>query len=603
MACSERRITTIGSPWPPALALLVGAALLPLLPRRARGLLFIASGAAALWQVFALPAGAELQLAYLDWQLTPLAVDATSRVFGIIFALACILGGIYAWELDDVMQQSAALVYAGGALGVTFAGDLFSLLVGWELMALGSTALVWARRTPEAGAAGIRYILVHFAGGSVLLGGIVLHVAEAGSFAIPAGGFDPAAATLAHWLILIGVALNTAIPPLHAWLPDAYPRATITGAVFLSAFTTKSAVYVLVRLFTGWDILLPAGVIMALYGVVYAVLANDIREILAYHIISQVGYMVAGVGLGTALAINGTCAHAFSHILYKACLFMGCGIVLQTTGRSKLTELGGFAHRQRLVVWLFMIGAFSISGFPLFNGFISKSIIISAAGEAYVYWAFLLLLLASVGTFLHTGLKIPYFTWFGEDQGIEPEPTPRCMLLALALVAGLCTLFGVAPDLLYRYLPHPELHGLAPHPGATPAELSKYGPWRPFTQAHIAESIQLLAMTFVGFWLLRGKLAGVPKIALDVDWFYRRPARLAWTIGVSWPNRALETARGLLARLVASVSARATNPLQALRLSGPERPISSDLDRPSLTSGLTVALLTMVLVLYWLLGL
>ena len=351
-----------------------GAALLPLLPRRFRSAVAVAVPLATLVHVWTLPDGASLTIGAIGLTLEPLHADALAKVFGSVFAIVAVAGGIYAWHLEDSGQQVAALVYGGGAIGIAFSGDLFSLLFYTELMAVFSTYLIWARRTEESRRAGLRYLLVHLTGGAFLMGGILMHLGRTGSPAIVE--MDPADA--AAWVILIGVALNAAIPPLHPWLPDAYPKATITGAVFLSAFTTKSSVYVLVRMFPGWDVLIYLGVAMALYGVVYAVLANDIREILAYHIISQVGYMVAGAGIGTEMAINGAVAHAFSHILYKGLLFMGAGAAIFTTGRSKLTELGGIYRKQRAIFWLYMIGAFSISGFPLFNGFISKSMVVSA---------------------------------------------------------------------------------------------------------------------------------------------------------------------------------------------------------------------------------
>lgn len=472
----------------PALILIVGAAVFGVLPAKLRSPFFVLLpmlALAALWM-------------YSD-------ADKLSLVFGTIFAMIASIGGIYAYHLRDTMQQISAMVYAGGAMGVVLAQDYYTLFVFWELMAVSSTYLVWANRTTESQEAGMRYLLVHILGGGLLFAGILMLVSETGSTLITS---LPDAYSYSSVLILLGVALNTAIPPLNAWLPDAYPKATITGAVFMSAFTTKSAVFVLMRIFPGWDILIWFGVAMALYGVVYAVLANDIRQILAYHIISQVGYMVAGVGIGTEMALNGTAAHAFSHILYKSLLFMGAGTVLYATGKSKLTELGGIASKMKAAVFLYMIGAFSISGFPLFNGFISKSMIVSAAGESHLEVSMLLLILASVGTFLHTGLKLPYFTWFGESKSeIKVGPVPTNMLVAMGFGAFFCTLFGVHPDLLYRFLPHEVTY-------------------EPYTVYHLVEMIQILVFTFIGFWILRKKLEGEALIALDTDWFYRRSAPL-----------------------------------------------------------------------------
>jgi len=564
---------------PPALIMIVGAFAIPLFPKRLRSAAAVLIPAAALVYLWGLPDGATVTIQALGYTLQPLKVDALSRIFGTIFAIIATAAGIYAWHIEDTGQQVAALVYGGGAVGLAFAGDLFSLLFFTELMAVFSTYLVWARRTEETRRAGTRYVLMHLLGGSFLMGGILLHLGRTGSIAVAA--MDPAYAS--SWIMLVGVAINGAIPPLHPWLPDAYPKATITGAVFMSAFTTKSSVYVLVRMFAGYDILIWFGVAMALYGVVYAVLANDIRGILAYHIISQVGYMVAGAGLGTEMAINGAVAHAFSHILYKGLLFMGAGAAIYTTGKSKLTELGGIYRHQKLIFWLYMIGAFSISGFPLFNGFISKSMVITGAGEAHYTTAMLLLLLASIGTFLHTGLKLPYWTWFGEDRGITPRKAPVNMYIGMGVVAFLCTFFGIAPDFLYRYLPYP-VH------------------FEPYNTAHLVETVQILIFTFVGFWVLRWKLAGEAKLALDTDWVYRRPAPFLrrWFVDLTdrfflaterWGDRVAAAAAGIL-----------RNPAPGLqRLAGapgsdePGAPYDADDARPMLGSAMGMIVLAIVL--------
>lgn len=500
---------------PPALYMIAGALILPMIPRNLRAGIFILFPLITLAAIWSFPDGYLLKTSFIGYELIFCEVNRLTRIFGIIFALIAIIGGVYSYHQKEVGEQSVGLLYSGGALGVTFAGDYFTLFIFWELMAVASTYLVWARRSKESEEAGMRYLLVHLFGGSLLLIGILLHVGKTGSTLItrliPDG-------SVSSWFILAGIALNTAIPPLHAWLADAYPKATVTGAVFLSAFTTKSAVLILIKIFSGWEVLIPLGVIMALYGVVYAVLANDIREILAYHIISQVGYMVAGVGIGTEMAINGTTAHAFSHILYKALLFMGAGVVLQTTGKSKLTELGGLAKKQSLTLWLYMIGAFSISGFPLFNGFISKSMVVAAAGDAHFDTAMLLLLLASVGTFLHTGLKLPYFTWWNKSkEEIVPAKPQFNMHIGMALAAFLCILIGVYPSLLYNYLPFAVNY-------------------QPYTLYHLTESVQILTFTFIAFWFLRTKLAGESTIAIDTDWIYRKPAKLFERIFVDSVN-------------------------------------------------------------------
>lgn len=543
-SCSEANLIMITELlYFPALILIVGAFLLPLVSEKIRPALFLLFPAVALAGIWLMPSDYMLTMNLTAYELTLVQAGTLSRLFATIFAMIAIIGGIYAYHNKSLGEQSSALVYAGGALGVAFAGDFFTLLVFWELMAFSSSYLIWAGKTDETAKSGMRYLIYHSLGGGILLAGIIMHLDETGSLVI---NTLPDTYSLSSVLILTGVAINTAIPPLHAWLADAYPKATITGAVFMSAFTTKSAVYVLMRLFPGWDILIWFGVMMALYGVVYAVLANDIREILAYHIISQVGYMVAGVGIGTEMALNGTAAHAFSHILYKSLLFMGAGTVLYATGKSKLTELGGFAKKMKAAVFLYMIGAFSISGFPLFNGFISKSMVIQGATDAHLEVVTLLLLMASVGTFLHTGLKLPYFTWFGSQKTeITVKPLPLNMLIAMGIGAFFCTLFGVMPGLLYQHLPYPA-------------------DYEPYTVYHLVETTQILVFTFIGFWILRKKLEGEPKIALDTDWLYRKPAPLARSVFVNVPDTIFGWIENVFISLSRYLSEKFKNPMEWL---------------------------------------
>jgi multicomponent Na+:H+ antiporter subunit D len=445
-------------------------------------------------------------------ELLALHVDPLSSLFGLAMCGMIALGSIYALHRRSATEAVAALVYAAGSLGVIFAGDWITLFAAWEVMAIASLFVVWAGGTRSAMGAGYRYLVVHGCGGALLLAGILV---LAGEGSLRVGPLGPDVSPLAWTLILAGVALNAAVPPLHAWLTDAYPEASPTGSVFLSAFTTKTAVYLLIRVFPGTELLVYAGVVMALYGVVYAVLENDIRRLLGYHIISQVGYMVAAVGIGTPLALNGAAAHAYCHILYKALLFMGAGAVIHATGRRRLTELGGIGAALRWVVVLYGVGAVSISGFPLFNGFISKSMIISAAGEVHLGWAELLLTLASVGTFLHTGLKLPYFTFLGPTRRIPMERVPRNMYVAMALTAMGCFGLGVAPGLLYARLPYAAVY-------------------HPYTWDHVAQAAQLLLGTALAFWWLRPQLGGEATRSVDTDWIYRGLGPRLVSAGASW---------------------------------------------------------------------
>ncbi len=484
----------------PGLLLILGAWVLVFLKGRVKRVVMLALPAAALVNCLLMTPGTYGVARFLGQDLVFGRVDSLSLVFSYVFSLMAFLGMVYALHVEDDAQHVTALTYAGGALGVTFAGDFLSLYIFWELMAVSSALLVWRRREASAVAAGFRYLLVHVVGGLILLAGIVLHWSETGSLAFG----DMGVASGGAWaLILVAFLLNAAVPPLGAWLPDAYPEATVTGAVFMTAFTTKSAVYVLIRGFAGTELLVWLGAAMAVYGVVYAVLENDARRLLAYHIISQVGYMVCGVGIGTALAINGTTAHAFAHILYKALLFMGAGAVLQVTGLRRLSDMGGLYKTMPVTLGLYMVGAFAISAVPLFSGFVSKSMVVSAAGEEHLALVFLLLTLASTGTFLHTGLKLPYYMFFGKDSGVRAQEPPRNMLVAMGLAAVACVVIGVFPDLLYRHLPNPV-------------------DYVPYTLPHVTSTLGMLGFTALGFFLLLKQLDPERTISLDTDWFYRR---------------------------------------------------------------------------------
>jgi multicomponent Na+:H+ antiporter subunit D len=489
----------------PGLLLILGAVLIPFLSGRVRQIYLVAVPVLVLADILMMTPGKYGVVPFLDYQLTLGKVDRLSLVFGYVFSTMAVIGMVYSLHVKRWGQHAAAWIYVGGALGVVFSGDLVSLFLFWELMG-ASVFLIWFAGGEAAIWSGFRYLMVHMFGGMCLLGGIVLYVIQTGSIEfglIPSGG-------LAGSLILLGFLVNAAVPPLHAWLKDAYPEATVTGAVFLSAFTTKTAVYVLIRAFPGTEILVWLGAVMAIYGVVYAVLENDMRRLLAYHIISQVGYMVCGVGMGTELALNGASAHAFAHILYKGLLFMGAGAVIEMTGKRKLTELGGLYKTMPLTLTLYMIGGFSISAFPLFSGFVTKSMVIAAAGEDHRAAIWLMLTLASAGTFLHTGLKLPYYTFFGKDSGIRAKEPPVNMLIGMGLAAFLCVFIGMYPKILYDVLPYTAA-------------------FVPYTASHVVQTLQILLFTALGFFLLLKQLDPEPMISLDTDWFYRMGGRgLLW---------------------------------------------------------------------------
>jgi multicomponent Na+:H+ antiporter subunit D len=483
---------------PPALILLLGALLIG--PTRGRLRTAIVLGAPlltllAIWQV---PDGVVLTLDFLQYRIEPLEGSAVRRLFATIFALMAFAGGLYAYRQAKWFELAAAYAYAAGAIGVSFAGDLISLFLFWELMALFSTVVVWCGGTPAARAAGIRYAIMHLTGGVILkvgIEGVMIHTGSVELRPMLADNFD-------HWMILIGILINAAAPPLSAWLSDAYPESSPTGSVFLSAFTTKTAVLALILLFPGEPLLVGIGLFMVMYGIIYALLENDIRRILAFSIVNQVGFMVCAVGIGTEMAINGAAAHAFAHIIYKALLFMSAGVVVYRTGFNKCTEVGGLFRTMPLTAVCGIVGALAISGFPLTSGFTTKTMISQAAADQGLAVVYFLLAAASAGVFLHAGIKFPWFVFFQRDSGLRPKDAPWNMAVAMVFFAVLCVVFGVAPELLYAYLPYPV-------------------EYQAYTAGKVVFYLQLLLFSGLAFFLLLPLMRRTETISLDTDWLWR----------------------------------------------------------------------------------
>jgi len=487
----------------PALIFLLGALTLLCVKGRAKQILILFIPAVTFFYIIKLAPDASLTFHFLEYKLNCLRVDKLSKVFGYIFCIAAFGSFLFAAHIRGKLEHFSALIYVGSALGVVFAGDFFTLYIFWEFMAIASVMLIWARREKKSIDAGFRYILVHIVGGLVLLAGILLHVHNTGSLTV--GRIQ--SQNIASWLILMGFMLNAAVPPLSAWLSDAYPESTATGGVFLSAFTTKTAVYTLLRVFPGWDILIWLGAIMTIYGIIYAIMENDSRRILAYSIINQVGFMVCGIGIGTAMALNGAAAHAFAHIIYKGLLWMSAGSVLYMTGKTKCTELGGLYKTMPLTLICCSIAAASISAFPLTSGFTTKTMILQAAVDKHLIIIYLILEAASAGVFLHAGIKFPYFVFFAKDKGLRADDPKMNMRWAMIFFAFLCIGIGVYPDPLYKILPYPvEYHA--------------------YTGMHVVRMLQLLFFSGLAFFVFLKLLKRTETITMDTDWFYRKGSRL-----------------------------------------------------------------------------
>lgn len=550
---------------PPATYMLIGALVIAASPNKLYKPISLLAPLMTLACIWLFPEH-RLGFDWLEYKLIVAQFNLPTKAFATIFATMAFAGALFAYNQDRKVELAGAMLYAGSAVGVTFAGDLITLFLFWEVMAIGSTLVIWSAFDEPWGdaarKAGQRYVNVHLVGGAIMMAGIALHVVDTGSIAIPHMqigasmtepvsmiGADGQPWTLpqldspAAWLILIGILINAGAPPFGSWLPDAYPEASASGTVFLSAFTTKTSVYVLIILFAGCNLLVWVGALMAVYGIVYAILENDMRRILAYSIVNQVGFMVCAVGVGSALAINGATAHAFAHIIYKALLLMSAGSVLYVTGKRKCTDLGGLYKAMPVTMWCGIIGALAISAVPLTSGFTTKSMITDAAAHVndwapIVYgsdgegaWATLgglnpsiawfVLVAASAGVFLHAGIKFPWFVFFQkpapekDERGFEDPPWN--MQAAMILFALACVVIGLPPG------PKPLYDILPFNPGNAGVEH-----YHAYNYAHVINQLQLLLFAGLAFFLLLNMLKRTLTITLDADWFYRRGALLLW---------------------------------------------------------------------------
>ena len=496
----------------PFVPFFLGALAVAVLPHRLRAVVVLGVPVLGGLLLGSIEDGVLWRVGLFGYELAPVRVDGLSLLFGYLFHVAAFIAGMFALHVRDTSQQVAAMMYAGAALGAVFAGDLLSLFVFWELMAVVSVVFIWARGSERSRAAGLRYLAIQLSSGALLLAGTLLLVHEGAGLEFSHLGADRPAT----WLILIAFGIKCAFPLLHGWLIDAYPEATPTGAVYLSAFTTKVAVYAMARGFAGTEVLIYVGAVMTCFPIFYAVIENDLRRVLAYSMVNQLGFMVCGIGIGTELALAGAVAHAFNDVIFKGLLMMSMGAVLHMTGRVNGSQLGGLYKSMPITAGLCMVGAASISAFPLFSGFVSKALVMSAViGEGHTA-VWLALLFASAGVFHHAGIKIPYFAFFAHDSGIRTTEPPPNMLLAMGCAAVLCVGVGWAPGALYALIPY-------------------HATYLPYTADHVITQLQLLLFSALAFvWLnLSGRYPPeLPSVNIDAEWLYRRAGpRLLARIG------------------------------------------------------------------------
>ena len=506
----------------PATALILGGLAAAVLRGRFASMALVLAPILGFWHIYTLELGSASNLALFGYDIIGVAVDQQAKLFGYLFHLAALVAGIYSFHLRDPWQISMALLYAATAVGVAFAGDMLSLFLWWEGLAITSVFQIWGRKTKQAEESGFRYLFFHVSSGLLLLAGILLRYHGEGASAFSLEPLTQAleAGDFGAWLILLAIGIKAAFPGLHVWLKDGYAEATPTGPVWLCAFTTKCAVCMLARLFPGAEILIAIGGVMAMFPIFYAVIENDLRRVLCYSKINQIGFMVVGIGIGTPLAIDGAIAHAYTHVLYKGLLFMSMGAVLYRTGEIRGSHLGGLYKSMPWTTGFCIVGAASISAFPLFSGFVSKSIIITETARNGHVFIWMCLLFASAGVFHHAGIKIPFFAFFAHDSGLRPKEAPINMLIAMGISSFMCIFLGCNPQWLYDMLPN----------GAAG--------YHPYDATHVITQLEILLFSALAFTLLNlwGKYPPeLPSVNLDIDWVYRKAGRkFLFAMDVFW---------------------------------------------------------------------
>ena len=523
----------------PGLMMILGAALVPVLPHMLRQVWMLVLIAASAYQCWHIDPGVHLTASVIGFDLILVRAEAITRPFALVFHIAAALNVIYAMHEDSRMTAATGLAYAGAAIAALFAGDFITLFIYWELTAFTSVFLILAGRNPRSFAAAMRYLLTQVTSGVILLAGAVVLVGSGSGIAISALSVE----TLGGALVLLAFAIKAAFPFVNGWLQDAYPEASVTGTVILSAFTTKLAIYMLALCFAGTHMLIWFGVVMTLFPVFFAVIENDLRRVLAFSLNNQLGFMVVGIGIGTELALNGTVAHAFAHIIYKSLLFMSMGAVLYRTGTAKASELGGLWKRMPLTTIFCIIGAVSISSFPLFSGFVTKSLTIGSAAYEGYFWVWMALIFASAGVLEHSGIKIPYFAFFGHDRGFKVNEAPLSMLIAMGIAASLCLAIGIAPEMLYALLPY---------------EVS-YKVW---DAGHVLGELQLLLFAVLAFAFLMMRGLYPPEIdstVLNTDWLFRKLVPAIWRMIANPAIRLWHAGLGTAARQIATAVDRGTH--------------------------------------------
>ena len=423
-----------------------------------------------------------------------LEVDALSLFFGLLVStvvfVACIYSIQYMSRDDNVPQYyTLFLMLAGGVMGMVLTGDLFNMFIMVEILTFAAVALTAFRNTANGALeAAFKYLVVGCIGSSCILAGTImlyaqLHTLNLAQIAALLPGRVSSATKVAFALLYIGFSTKAFLVPFHPLAADAHGAAPASISVLISGVLTKSGIYGIIRLtyflFQSMNLgsmqflLTFVGSVSMFVCVTMALAQHDFKRLLAFHSISQIGYVLAAVGLSTALGLSAGVYHAMNHTIFKGLLFLAAGAVLHETGTTDLGKLGGLSKKMPHTTVLFLIGAFSISGIPPFNGFASKWMIYQATYQKAVESnniGFLLVTIVALVTStltLASFVKVTQSVFFGQlpKELEDVKEVPFGMRFAMGILALLCILTGLFPDLVTKYLTEPAARA-AFHVGA-----------------------------------------------------------------------------------------------------------------------------------------
>ncbi len=415
-------------------------------------------------------------------------VDALGLFFALLVVTTFWLSGIYSLgylkkDANKMHYYTLYLMLSASVLGLVLTGDLFNMFIMIEIMTFASVALTAFRnKVAIALEAGFKYLVLGSIGSSMTLAGVALmyrvcHTLNMAQISSIIGGKFNLTTIMAFGLIVAGLGVKSYIVPFHTPAADAYTAAPTSISMIFSGMVNKAGVYGIIRMvyvvFRAMDrssiqiLLVVFGAVTMFIGVTMALAQHDFKRLLAFHSISQIGYVITAIGLGTALGLNAGLFHAMNHTLFKGLLFLTAGAVLTATGTTNLDKLGGLSKRMPVTTVCFLVGAFSISGLPPFNGFASKWMVYQAiytkaveSGNILFAIATITALIVSVMT-LASFIKVTQAVFFGQEnpENANAKEVPVIMQIPMVIMAVLCVLTGLFYNVVEKFL-------LAPAAGA-----------------------------------------------------------------------------------------------------------------------------------------